>query len=93
MFVGVLQVDLHLDRSRTLKEKRQVVRSVLDRARASFNVSASEVDSLDLKQRAGIAFSAVSNDADYVRGLLQKLLDSLRHHAVARVIDHQLEIF
>ncbi len=93
MFVGVLQVDLHLDQSRTLKEKRQVVRSVLDRARASFNVSASEVESLDLKQRAGIAFSAVSNDADYVRGLLQKLLDSLRHHPVARVIDHQLEIF
>ena len=93
MFVGVLQADLHLDKSRTLKEKRQVVRSILDRARAGFNVSAAEVESLDLKQRAGIAFSAVSNDADYVRGLLQKLLATLHHHPAARVIDHQLEIF
>lgn len=93
MFVGVLQVDLHLDKARTLKEKRQVIRSILDRVRAGFNISAAEVESLDLKQRAGLAFAAVSNDADYVRGQLQKLLKSLQQHPAARVIDHQLEIF
>ena len=93
MFVGVLQVDLHLDKSRTLKEKRQVVRSALDRVRANFNVSAAEVDSLDLMQRAGVGFAAVSNDADHVRGLLQQVLRHLGRHPAARVIDHQLEIF
>ena len=92
MFVGVLQVDLHLDKARTLKEKRQVVRSVLDRLRANFNVSAAEVESLDLLQRAGIGISAVSNDADYVRGQLQKVLGHLERHPQARVIDHQLEV-
>ena len=93
MFVGVLQVDLALEKARSLKDKRQVVKSVLDRLRSSFNVSAAEVEDQDLHQRAGLAFSAVSGDADHVRGLLQKVLNHLKSHPVARVIDHQLEIF
>ena len=42
MFVGILQVDLHLDKAASLKDKRQVVKSVLARVRAAFNVSAAE---------------------------------------------------
>ena len=92
MHVGVLQVELALEKARSLKEKRQVVRSVVDRARASFNVSAAEVADLDAHQRAILGFSAVSNDAQHVRGLLQKLVNHLQRHPVARVVDHQLEV-
>jgi uncharacterized protein YlxP (DUF503 family) len=92
MFVGVLQVELALEKARSLKEKRQVVRSVLGRLRGSFNVSAAEIDALDAHQRAVLGFAAVSNDADHVRGLLDKLLDHLRRHPVARVVDHQTEV-
>ncbi len=90
--VGVLQVDLAIDKARSLKEKRQTVRSVLARVRAGFNVSAAEVGDLDKWQRAGLGFAAVSGDADYVRGQLQQVLNHLKLHPVARVIDHQLEI-
>ena len=45
MNVGVLQVEIAIDSARSLKDKRQVVRSVLDRLRSSFNVSAAEVTS------------------------------------------------
>jgi len=92
MFVGILQADLSIEKARSLKDKRSVVKSILDRLRASFNVSAAEVDYLDLHQRAGLGFSAVANDADYVRGLLQKVVERLRHHPQARLIDHQLEV-
>ncbi|MHC4134424.1 MAG: DUF503 domain-containing protein [Planctomycetota bacterium] len=92
MHVGVLQVELALEKAQSLKEKRQVVRSVVDRARASFNVSAAEVADLDLHQSAILGFSAVSNDAQHVRGLLQKLVNHLQRHPVARVVDHQLEV-
>ncbi len=92
MFVGILQADLSVEKARSLKDKRQVVKSILDRLRASFNVSAAEVDNQDLHQRAGLGFAAVSNDADYVRGLLQKVVNRLRNHPQARLIDHQLEI-
>jgi uncharacterized protein YlxP (DUF503 family) len=93
VFVAVLQVDLAIEKAQSLKDKRQVVKSVLDRLRSSFNVSAAEIDSLDLHQRAGIAFAAVSNDAAHARGLLQQVLNHLQSHPVARVIDHQLEVF
>jgi uncharacterized protein YlxP (DUF503 family) len=93
MFVATLQVDLSLPKARSLKDKRQVVKSILDRARSRFNVSAAEVDSLDLRQRAGLAFASVSRDSGYVRGQMDTLLDHLRQHPVARVIDHRIEIF
>ena len=83
---------MFLERAQSLKDKRQVVRSILDRVRSKFNVSASEVDGLDKWQTTGLAFSAVSNDADHVRGLLQQVLNHLKRHPVARVADHQLEI-
>jgi uncharacterized protein YlxP (DUF503 family) len=75
-----------------LKEKRQVVKSILDRVRSQFNVSAAEVDDMDIWKSAGLAFSAVSNDSAHVRGLLQKVLNHLQRHPIARVTDHQLEV-
>ena len=93
MHVGILQVELAIAKARSLKEKRQVVRSALDRIRSSFNVSAAEVDSLDLYQRAGLAFTTVSNDAAHARGRMDTILDALRSHPAARIIDFELEIF
>jgi len=92
MFVGVLQVELALHKARSLKEKRHTIRSVLDRVRSSFNVSAAEVGRLDSWQSAVLGFAAVSNDADHVRGLLQRLLNHLRSHPVARIVDSSLEV-
>lgn len=92
MHVGVLQVELLIGNAQSLKDKRHVVRSVLDRLRASFNVSAAEIDHLDLHQRAMIGFAAVSNDSAHVRGLLQQVLNHLRRHPEAQVLDHQLEV-
>jgi len=92
MNVGVLQVELLIGNAQSLKDKRHVVRSVLDRIRASFNVSAAEIDHLDLHQRAMLGFAAVSNDSAYVRGLLQQVLNHLRRHPEAQVLDHQLEV-
>ncbi|MGH7161923.1 MAG: DUF503 domain-containing protein [Planctomycetota bacterium] len=92
MFVGVLQVSLALEKASSLKEKRHVVKSVLDRLRDAFNVSAAEVDDLDLWRRAGLGFSAVSNDSAHARGILQQVLNHLRRHPEARVVDHQIEV-
>jgi uncharacterized protein YlxP (DUF503 family) len=92
MNVGVLQVEIFIGQARSLKEKRHVVRSMVDRTRATFNVSAAEVDHLDLHQRAILGFAAVSNDAAHARGLLQQVLNHLQRHPEAQVIDHQLEV-
>ena len=61
MIVGVLYLVLSLPASESLKDKRQVVKSVLARVRNQFNVAAAEVDTLDYRQSATLGFSCVSN--------------------------------
>lgn len=89
--VCVLEVDLSVLKARSLKEKRHVVKSILERSRAKFNVTAAEVENHDLYQRAGLAFATISNDGRHARGRMNTLLDALRQHPAARVIDFTIE--
>jgi uncharacterized protein YlxP (DUF503 family) len=86
MIVGTLQVRLLVRESRTLKDKRQVVRSMLDRVRGGFNVSAAEVDTHDDVKVATLAFAAVGFDGPAVRGLLNEIAEALRKHPVAEYL-------
>jgi uncharacterized protein YlxP (DUF503 family) len=61
MVVGLLTVELHVPGSRSLKDKRMVLRRVKDRVR-KFNVAVSEVDHQDLWQRAALAVVTVGTD-------------------------------
>jgi uncharacterized protein len=60
MYVLSLLVDLHLPAARSLKEKRMVVKSIVDGARHKFRVAAAEVGYLDQWQRAELGFAVVS---------------------------------
>ena len=60
MVVALLSVELHIPGSRSLKDKRMVLRGVKDRLK-KFNVSVAEVDYQDLWQRAGLAVVTVSS--------------------------------
>ncbi len=92
MFVGILQVSLSLEAARSLKDKRRVIKGIVDRVRSRFNVSAAEVSALDEWKSAGLGFAAVSNDVRHVRGLLQQVLNHLENHREARLVDHQIEV-
>ncbi len=69
--VGVLTLELRLENSFSLKDKRQVVRSLKDRLRRKFNVAVAEIDYQDLWQRAALAAVTVSPDHAYAEKLLQ----------------------
>lgn len=90
--VGVLQVTLHLEASHSLKDKRQVVRSIKDRLRSRYNISIAEVDDQDVWQTVSLGVSAVSNDPKHLTGMLQQIVNHLRVHPVAQLVDHQIEI-
>jgi uncharacterized protein YlxP (DUF503 family) len=75
MFVGVLRLTLHLPDPGSLKSKRHLVRSAIDRVRARFNVSIAEVAENDLWQRCVIGVSAVGNDHGFVNEVLDKVSD------------------
>jgi len=92
MHVGTLYVRLMIRDARTLKDKRRVVRSIRDRIRNHHNVSVAEVDALDSHQQAVLGFAMVSNDAQYIDGALAKIVDALRMHPVAQLVDYEVEI-
>ncbi len=92
MVVGVGFVDLLIPESRSLKEKRKVVRSVVDRLRARFNAAVAEVGDQELWGRARIGFSVVANDTRFVNSSLDQIRDAIDHMAIAIVADSQIEI-
>jgi len=60
--IGVLMLELRLDESHSLKDKRHVVKGLKDRLRHKFNVSVAEIDFQDLWQRGLVAAVTVSSD-------------------------------
>ena len=94
MFVGVLQITLDIPAAFSLKEKRKVVRSLVERTRHRFNVAVAEVADHDTYNRAQIGMTAVANDASLVNSILDKALDALESSAAGRadVIDSRLEL-
>ena len=92
MIVGTLEARLLVRDSRTLKDKRQVVRSILDRVKSGFNVSAAEVDSLDDVKVATLAFAAVGFERPAVQHVLQQITEALRKHPVAEYLGGEVSV-
>ncbi|MBI4818057.1 MAG: DUF503 domain-containing protein [Deltaproteobacteria bacterium] len=93
MVVGCLELTLAIPAS-SLKEKRSVVKRVLERARNRFNVSTAEVELNDDPRRAKLGIVAVSNDGPFVNSVLDKVLDFVEDDTLGRaeVIESKLEL-
>ena len=75
--IGILTLDIHVEESQSLKDKRHVVKSLKDRLRDRFNVSVAEIDGLDSWQRAVVAAVTVSSD----RVRAEQILQAVESHA------------
>jgi hypothetical protein len=73
--IGVLTLELRLEESHSLKEKRHVVESLKARLRHKFNVSVAEIDYQDLWQRSAVAAVTVSSDHVHAEKVLQSVED------------------
>ncbi len=71
--IGVLTLELRLSEAHSLKDKRQVVKSLKDRLRNKFNVAVSEIDYQDLWQRGLVAAVTVANSQDHAQQVLQSV--------------------
>src|SRR2546428_13032809 len=74
MVVGVCTIDLHLPGIGSLKGKRQILLSLKDRLKKTYNVSVAEVDGNDLWQRAVLGVACVSNDGRHARQMLDAVV-------------------
>ncbi len=91
MLVGVLTVRLALYQAVSLKDKRRVVKSIKDSVSGRYNVSVAEIDALDVRQQAVLAFAMVGNDGRSIEGCLARIVDRLRRVGSASLVDYEVE--
>jgi uncharacterized protein len=87
--VGSLRVRLLVRQARTLKDKRRVTRSIQDRLRNAYNVSVAEVEAQDNCQLLVLGIAMVGTDGRQVTGSLDRIIDALRAHPQAELLDYE----
>jgi uncharacterized protein YlxP (DUF503 family) len=92
MIVGTLRARLLLREARSLKDKRQVVQSIKDRLRQTFNVAVAEVEAQDNPRLAVLGLATVGPEAHPLKISLGKIVEALRCHPVAELLDHEMEV-
>ena len=94
MFVGILRLTLYLPQPGSLKSKRHLLRSAIDRVKSRFNVSIAEVAENDLWQRGVVGVASVGNDHAFVNETLDKVADFVgsMHGGQIQIIDRSLAI-
>lgn len=93
MVVGTLKIEFHLSDNRSLKGKRKVVRSMVDKVKSRFNVSIAEVGSNDKWQKIELGISTVGNDRRHVDSSLNHTLGFLESLYLAEIVNTEMEIF
>ena len=93
MVIGLCTLELNIPSAASLKDKRQVVKSIIARLRNEFNVSVAEVDRLDSLQSAVIAAVTVSGDRDYAHALLTRVALWVDHNRLdCYLVDYEIEL-
>ena len=90
LMVALLTLELRIEHAKSLKDKRQVVRSLKDRLRAHFNVATAELNPSNLWNSATIGVVSVSASRDYLDGLMtnvEREAMKLANNAGAEVTD------
>ena len=93
MFLGVLNVELHIPESGSLKSKRKVLKCLKDKIRSNFNVSVSETDHQEKWQRALIGVACIGCDKKYINGTLSRISNLISGYHLAEIVNTEMEIW
>ena len=92
MTVGLLTLELHIPQAQSLKDKRQILRSLKDKLRGHFNVAVSELEYHETWQRSVIGIVTLSNEQQHVEESLQKVLAEADRILGPVLISHAVEM-
>ncbi len=92
MVIGTLTITLQVPDSMSLKDKRQVVRSLTTRIRQRFNVAVAEVEDQNLWQSAVIGIACVSADGRHADEMCQKVLRFVDERGDALILNSRFEL-
>lgn len=92
MIVGVLTVELFLPSNGSLKDKRQVVKSLKQRVKNKFNVSIAEVGEQDLWQKSVLGVACVGTDTAFVNQVLDSVMNVIQGTPLVQVVDYRMDL-
>ena len=95
MPIAKLTVEITIAHAQSLKDRRQVVRSLKDHLRHNFNVSVAELDDAALWNRATLGVVAISSSSDYLNGQMREVDDAISRLCVglgAEIVDSWVEV-
>jgi len=87
MFTLSAELSFYIPQSNSLKDKRQVRRSLTEKTRRKFNVSIAEIDTQDVLQTLTIGIAVVSGDAAHRRSSIDEIIRFMEEHADAELTD------
>ena len=93
MPVGLLTLEIHIEGAQSLKDKRQVLRSLKDRLRAHFNVAVAEMAYQDLWQRSRIGIVTISGDAKHLEQSLAAIATESENILGRDLVSQEMEYF
>ncbi|WP_312700607.1 DUF503 domain-containing protein [Sedimentibacter sp.] len=92
MIVGTCEIELIIYEANSLKEKRHVIKSIIERIKARFNASVAEVDYNDLWNRSVIGVAVVSNKKTLCEEMISKIIDFIDNDERVEIINHVTEV-
>ncbi|MAT74614.1 hypothetical protein CMK14_05605 [Candidatus Poribacteria bacterium] len=92
MHIGVCTVYLSIPESQSLKDKRQVIKSLIDRIKNRFNVAVAEVDALDTHQRSVIGLVSISNSPQHLNQMLSRTIEFIENMHLAVLLDYEMDL-
>jgi uncharacterized protein YlxP (DUF503 family) len=92
MTVGVALVRFRLHEIHSLKEKRRIVKSLVEKSRSRFNVSVAEVADQDAYQQASIGIAVIGNDGRVLNSLLDRIIDFMDGLGLADLVSREIEL-
>ncbi|MBI1928646.1 DUF503 domain-containing protein [Candidatus Poribacteria bacterium] len=92
MHVGICKIWLTISESHSLKQKRQVIKSVIDRLKNRFNIAVAEVDALDAHQQAVLGVVSISNDSKHLNRVLSQVINFIEETHLVELTDYEIEM-
>ena len=90
--MGILTLELVVYEALSLKDKRRAIKSVKERIKNRFNVSAAEVGHLDSRQRATLGLAMISNDAKHVHSCFDRIVELVRKCGSVSLLEFEKEM-
>lgn len=92
MIIGIMEIELYIYEANSLKEKRRVIKSLIERLKSRYNISIAEISLCDTWNKSIIGLGIVSNSSTQINKVLSKVFEFIENDTRVEIIKHNIEI-